>query len=349
MIQARIGGTLRVWYGDVGDFVEADDIIAEIETGDGTRVEIAASAAGRITEIHALAGEAIEAGALLAHIDEAPQLLYELLDSGDKPKRKHRRKAVAGPQRRYFLLGVGGVLLVLLGSMVFAFLLVTPASVNLPTQVVPTPMSRFHPGGYVLLREPVGDLIPGTVRVREAFYDGGMWQYMVSSGGMTAQIPESLLEGAPVPPPTPTMIYDYRRWAWSNWLILAESIADFPAGTRVKITGTSYNGLIWQLDVATEGGFMLKVRESQLALPRNPPANPLATPTAAFLNRDVWEGYKLMTVEQVGDIPPSTLVQVRSARYGFDGWIYLIAAQAAETGVEAYEWQLVLAGTPMPE
>ena len=51
MITASITGRLRTWYGDVGDFVDSDEIIAEIETADGTQVQVVAPAAGRITEI----------------------------------------------------------------------------------------------------------------------------------------------------------------------------------------------------------------------------------------------------------------------------------------------------------
>ena len=179
--------------------------------------------------------------------------------------------------------------------------------------------------------------------MQTAFFDGAIWQYSVSAGGVTAQVPESLLDGAPVPAPTPTMIYDFRQWAWSNTLVLAEPVADFPAGTRVRISGATFDGVAWQVDVITEGGFSLNMRESQLALPPDPPANPLVTPTAAYLNDATWSSYSLVTLEQVGDIPANTLVRVVSARYGFDGWIYTVVSKGDSTGVEALESQVGLA------
>ena len=190
------------------------------------------------------------------------------------------------------------------------------------------------------MRESTGELMAGTVLVQEAFYDGQMWQYTVSSGGITSQVPESLLDGAPVPAPTPTMIFDYQRWAWSNPLILAETVADFPAGTRVRITSAMFDGLTWQLDVITENDFTLNVREAQLAFPPDSPANPLVTPTAAFLNDSTWNSYALVTLEKIGDIPANTLVRLISARYGFDGWIYTVVSKGDATGVEALESQL---------
>lgn len=351
MITARIAGTVRTWYGDVGDFVDSDDIIAEIETADGTRVEISAPAAGRITEIHALAGEAVERGAVLAHIEEASPLLYELLDGGQKPKRKLRRKAAATPPRRYFVLILALILLLALGGMAATFLLVTPVRIVTTTPAA-TPAMRFYPGGYAILRQPVGDLMPGTVMVQQAFYDRQTWRYTISANGVTARdVPESLLDGAPVPAPTPTMIYDYGRWGWANPLILAEPVADFPAGTRVRISSAMFDGAAWQLDVMTEDNRVLHVREAQLAPPPNPPADPRVTPTAAFLDSAAWNSYSWVTLEQVGTIPANTRVRILGARYSFDGWIYTVIAKGDATGVEVLQSQLALAAqatTPTP-
>ena len=338
MLRASIAGTLRMWYGDVGDLVDSDEIIAEIETTDGTQVQVVAPVAGRITQIHTLVGEPVARGAVLAHIDEA-QSLHALLDGSQKPK----RKAAAAPMRRQRQL----VLTLLVGLVLIAglaiFMMTDSVLEPQPTVNAATPMSRFQPGGYALLREPIGDLPTGTVQVQTAFYDGTKWQYTVSASGVTAEVPESLLDGAPVPAPTPTMIYDFRLWSWANFLVLAEPVADFPAGTRVRISSAIFDGVDWQVDVITEGGFSLTVREAQLALPPDPPANPLVTPTAAFLNDVTWNSYSLVTLEQVGDIPANTLVRVLSARYGFDGWIYTVVSKGDSTGVEALESQIGVA------
>ena len=142
MITSKIAGTLRTWYSDVGDFVEPDEIVAEMETASGSKVAIAAPAAGRIAEIHVLAGDTVVAGTVLAQIDEAP-LLYDLLDGGQKPKRKQPSKPAAMPSRRQFLFILSLLIMFVLGGGAALLLFIVPA-----------PFPAVSPASFVTPRKP---------------------------------------------------------------------------------------------------------------------------------------------------------------------------------------------------
>jgi pyruvate/2-oxoglutarate dehydrogenase complex dihydrolipoamide acyltransferase (E2) component len=62
-------GTVAVWHKDEGDRVEADEIIADVET-DKAAIEIPAAVAGRLTKILVAAGETVDVGTALAVIDD---------------------------------------------------------------------------------------------------------------------------------------------------------------------------------------------------------------------------------------------------------------------------------------
>jgi 2-oxoglutarate dehydrogenase E2 component (dihydrolipoamide succinyltransferase) len=65
-------GTVAVWRKRVGDRVELDEILADIET-DKAAVEIPAGAAGVLTEILVLDGETVDVGTVLAIIDDGTE------------------------------------------------------------------------------------------------------------------------------------------------------------------------------------------------------------------------------------------------------------------------------------
>lgn len=61
-------GTLQSWVKAAGDFVDADEVIAVLET-DKVSVDIRSPSAGQITKLSAQKGETVKVGALLASID----------------------------------------------------------------------------------------------------------------------------------------------------------------------------------------------------------------------------------------------------------------------------------------
>lgn len=65
-------GTVAVWRKRVGDRVELDEILADIET-DKAAVEIPAGAAGVLTDILVLDGETVDVGTVLAIIDDGTE------------------------------------------------------------------------------------------------------------------------------------------------------------------------------------------------------------------------------------------------------------------------------------
>jgi 2-oxoglutarate dehydrogenase E2 component (dihydrolipoamide succinyltransferase) len=62
--------TVAVWNKKEGDFVEADELIAELET-DKVNLEVIAPSAGKITAIKAGEGATVEAGDIMGEIDES--------------------------------------------------------------------------------------------------------------------------------------------------------------------------------------------------------------------------------------------------------------------------------------
>ena len=73
-------GTVAVWRKRVGDRVELDEILADVET-DKAAVEIPAGAAGVLSKILVLDGETVDVGTVLAIIDDGTE--EELAD--DEP------------------------------------------------------------------------------------------------------------------------------------------------------------------------------------------------------------------------------------------------------------------------
>lgn len=65
-------GTVAVWRKRVGDQVELDEILADVET-DKAAVEIPAGAAGVLTDILVLDGETVDVGTVLAIIDDGTE------------------------------------------------------------------------------------------------------------------------------------------------------------------------------------------------------------------------------------------------------------------------------------
>ncbi len=63
-------GELTKWYKHEGDFVERDDLLADVET-EKTTIEIVAQADGRIEQIYKHEGDTVESEELLCSIDES--------------------------------------------------------------------------------------------------------------------------------------------------------------------------------------------------------------------------------------------------------------------------------------
>mgnify|MGYP006126435099 CR=1 FL=1 len=63
-------GTLSIWHKNVGERVEANELLFEIST-DKVEMEVPAPAGGVIKEILVKEGETVEVGAILAILDDA--------------------------------------------------------------------------------------------------------------------------------------------------------------------------------------------------------------------------------------------------------------------------------------
>ncbi len=67
--ESIVEGTLARWHKNVGDAVNAGDVIADLET-DKVNVEVSATAAGVLVALHKQAGDTVAVGELIATIDE---------------------------------------------------------------------------------------------------------------------------------------------------------------------------------------------------------------------------------------------------------------------------------------
>ena len=65
-------GTILEWRKEPGDWVEADETIADVTT-DKVDVEIPSPASGRLARIVVEAGETVDVGTTIAEIDAAAQ------------------------------------------------------------------------------------------------------------------------------------------------------------------------------------------------------------------------------------------------------------------------------------
>lgn len=154
------------------------------------------------------------------------------------------------------------------------------------------------------------------------------------------------LSATPIPTPT-SMFFTFD----GQGVMTIAPVGNIPANAPVIITSGYFDGAGWVYSVQTLDGtaFAEGVRDQQLAfIPGYVSPMPLptltATPTAAYLNpfNPAAMGM-VMTIAQVGDIPPNTPVQVGSAYYDGQQWHYSISADGS-TYAEALESQLAFAG-----
>ncbi len=382
-IKATIAGTLRQWYCDVGDVVAADEALVAIEAGE-VDVDLVAPVAGRVTEMLVLSGDTITRGDMLARIEPAAQSIGSLLDEPErKPVRKKQSDTAGRSSSRRALVLVAMLMVVVLVGMSAALLIFpvrtelnnevnisfpaivsTSEIVDLPLGTVPTGTidaltGRFWDWGIpVQLVETVGNLPIGSkVSILSAEYDDitDSYSYVVFSvaTGEYLKVAESMLAPLSTPSQVPTMVYDYQQWAWFYPLELKVAVADFPAGTAVQIIDASFDGNSWQVQIVTESGTQLNVRENQLKRPTIVPDNPRMTPTAGFANHVNFPGYPLLTTEQVAHIPAETAVKILDLQAGFGEWVYRIVTMNDQRVVTAHESQLQVkeewTGLPTPE
>ena len=89
-------GELTKWYKSVGEYVERDDVLADIET-EKTTMEIPAPLDGLLVEVHKQEGDLVESEELLARLDESaarpvPEAAEARTNRRGERRRDHRRK-----------------------------------------------------------------------------------------------------------------------------------------------------------------------------------------------------------------------------------------------------------------
>jgi hypothetical protein len=362
-IKAEVTGTLRQWFYDVGDIVEAGEPLAEIETH-SLSVELESPVAGRVTEMRVLNGDTVTAGMVLARIEPVSPSISDLLDA---PAQKQKRKVspvfrAVPPTRRVLSLYV--TVVAVLGCVIGLALLLMPLNVVMvdvegetspvlvgtPAGPIPTLTALFDPGMWdwsqpLQLVEAVNNWPAGSpVLLRGMLTDpvtgGRVYEVISAATGEAFVVREDMIVPSDLPTPQPTMMFNEQYWSWFYPLILSQTVADFPAGTRVKLINANYIEGQWQLRVVTENGFSLDVRESQLNYPPDTPPNFHQLPDVKLINYINLDGYPLETTEQVDHIPPNTLVRALNFQQGFGEWVYRVVMEGDERVATARESQL---------
>lgn len=222
------------------------------------------------------------------------------------------------------------------------------------TTPVATPTARYQDsigvGGYSMITlEQVGP-IPAEKRVRigSAWLTESGWMYDIyAQDDVSAEAREDQITYAPgvTPGPTATSPFDS---SYGYALITLEQVGPIPPDTRVSIGSAWYDRIDgWYYQIVTRNGQAATAHQSQIAYV--PGMTPGPIPTSKYNNSP--GGYPLVTLEQVGPIPPNTRVRISHSWYdAVDGWIFVVITQDEETSVEAYEYQLMYAPgvTPGP-
>lgn len=215
----------------------------------------------------------------------------------------------------------------------------------------PTPTAIFYAAftmaGYPLITlEPIGDIPAGThVSVGTLWFDGINTMYqIIAPDGTTTEARQNQLVMAPdytLPAATPTATFLSFTGMGGYPLITLEQVGSIPAGERVNVGATWYDGSSIMYQIFARDGSSAEAREDQLMLA--PGATPGPTPIAQFESY-IGMGYLLITTEQVGNIPAGARVRISHASRDEYGWLYFIVAQDEVTTAEARDNQL----TPAP-
>ena len=284
--KATIDGKLRQWYADVGDIVEADEPLVEIETH-AVDVDLLAPIAGRITEMMVLPGDAVTKGMVLARIEPVQQSIGALIDEQARKSTRKKQPELArrSPSRQLIFLMLAGM--VLLGAVIAG---VTVSDVQMITL------------------ENDGPVNPALI----ATGDG--------AGMPLASRPTATLSG--FPGPTPTAVFHNQIGISGDPIHLVVAIGNSPAGTLVRISSTQYDletDTRYYEVVNVSSGEVLTVTESQLALGYSPSFVP-TEPTMVFSQRSWSWFYPLRLKESLADFPIGTAVQIVDARFDGNGW-----------------------------
>jgi 2-oxoglutarate dehydrogenase E2 component (dihydrolipoamide succinyltransferase) len=89
-------GSIQTWNRRVGDFVEADEVVAVIDT-DKISVDVSAPTKGVITAVNAEEGDTVEVGSVLFTIDTEGQKRDEKKEAATKGTKKGTKKGGAAP------------------------------------------------------------------------------------------------------------------------------------------------------------------------------------------------------------------------------------------------------------
>lgn len=219
------------------------------------------------------------------------------------------------------------------------------------TYVTPTPLYGYGFNGYALRTTgQVGSIPAGTdVWVSYTWYDGETYFYgIVDREGHSGEAREDQLMPLPGYTPGPMPTSDFQGAGGMGYLLMTtEQVGAIPAGARVRLSHSQFNGDAWiYVIVAEDGVTTAEARAYQITYA--PDVTPGPTPTSRFDAVSWSSGYPVITLEQVGDIPAGTRVRIGGGWFRGPEWEFSIVAEGELLVATALDHQLALAPGAIP-
>lgn len=227
----------------------------------------------------------------------------------------------------------------------------------------PSPTALYNDSFYsyrLQTREQVGSIAQGIpVQIGSMSFNGQEWMYQIfTQNGEYAEARESQLEYLPnftPDAPTPTMSFERLVGSGANWVMLKEPVGALPAGTRLRLLGSYFNGVEWRYNVQTDDqSNYLELSAAQIEYAPGYDAESVV-PTAVFYNMISLNAYAVITRADLGAIPARTRVNIMSSTFDGEKWTYTIVAESQSVVIAAPEKMLELlpgydpaAPTPTP-
>lgn len=197
------------------------------------------------------------------------------------------------------------------------------------------------PGGAIIAYWPPGEWLDVFQRTASGWYQlvrgGYIWGWVNSRAivldGPCGSLPYPTATNS-APHATPTAMFG-QDIGTGPVMVTTETVGPIPAGSRVSIGHTWFDGSAWWYGIVMQDGYTTaEARAWQLQYATGTPPTPTPTvyhpptPTNVFWTFVGSGEYRFVTREQIGAVPPDTPVRIDSAWYPGDEWHYTITAES---------------------
>jgi len=269
---------------------------------------------------------------------DTPAQLLEVIEAPntEKPKRKQKRRFYIANVGMYAgVAGVAAFTTLIVAGIVL--LVATPRIVQQPqpspTFPYPTPIPAYDPYQWdwntpLMTTDYVGSMLPNMqVYITEMTFDltQQVWLYTIRDpNGLTGTAYEWQI--APLLPPTPTIIPFAQAIGMGYLLITTEQVGAIPANTRVRIIQTDSDSSDRLYTIETETDH-ITVKAHSYQLTYAPDVTPGVTPTSPFMGIMNTGQFEVITLVEIGSLPPNTRVNVGNGHFNGHEWLYSIVTQ----------------------